>query len=136
MKRIAILLATGLMLVGGSVVRAEEEQGIKPESLHQAPDPVAAAEPSCAAPCCTAGCAKHSGRLCDWLLYRPMRSHCACCCVVSPCTPPVYTWFLDHCQAAGCRGGCGYTAAVRGPAGAGNAGGSPAGTLPDAMPER
>ncbi len=130
MKRIAMLLGTALLLIGASVARAEEDKGNQPEPSQL--EPVAAvAERPCATPCCTTGCAKRSGHFLDWLLYRPMPSHCGCHCVVSPCTPPAYLWFTDHCQGGGCHGSCGYAAAVLGPPMADN---PPVGLLPEAPP--
>ena len=102
MKRVCLMLAAGLLLSGGSVVRAAEE-GTMSGALNLA----APAEPSCAAPSC-ADCG-HCGRsrsFCDWLLYKPPSCHC-CCCVVSTCYPPLHTWFLDMCRARCGRTGCG-----------------------------
>ena len=111
MKRIAILLATGLLVGSGSMARADDEE-IKPVALHLAPAATCAVESHCDAARCGSQCSKHSGRCLDWLFYRPPSCHCACTCVVSPCTPPVYMWFLDYCQGAGCAGGCGHAAVV------------------------
>jgi len=112
MKRVSLLLAAGLLLLGGSAVRAGEPVAI-PGTLNLAPPPTGAAGSSgCAGPFSGGQChCRHSRNLCDWLLYKPPTCH-ACCCVVSSCWPPLYTWFLDRCQ--GCGDGCGHGGCGRG----------------------
>jgi hypothetical protein len=119
MKRLGVVLASGLLLLAVSAVRAEGDKGV-PGTLILSPVPAAAA-PSCgAASCCAAsGCAKgcegHSGRFLDWLCYKPARTHCACACHISDCWPPLSNWFLDMCQGGGCgRGACGHAAPCAG----------------------
>jgi hypothetical protein len=105
MKRVCLLLAAGLVLLGGSAVRAGESVAI-PGTLNLAPPP--AAGPGCAGPFCGGHChCRHSRSFCDWLLYKPPSCPCACRCVVSSCWPPLYSWFLDMCPGGGC-GGCGH----------------------------
>jgi hypothetical protein len=118
MKRVGLLLTAGLLLLGGSALRAGEPVAI-PGTLNLAPAPAEPAKSCCTGPGCGSHCAgpgcgstchcRHSRNLCDWLLYKPPSCH-ACCGVVSTCWPPTYTWFLDMCQ-GGCgscdRGGCG-----------------------------
>jgi hypothetical protein len=104
MKRVCLLLAAGVLLLGGSAVRAGEPVPI-PGTLNLAPPHPA--DSGCAGPFCGGQChCRHSRNLCDWLLYKPPSCHGACCCVVSSCYPPTYTWFLDMCQ--GCRDRCGH----------------------------
>jgi hypothetical protein len=118
MKRVFIVLASGLLLLAGSAVRAGD--GGVPGTLQLAPAPAGAA-PSCcaAAPCCApkaceSDCGGHSGRFLDWLCYKPARCH-ACCCHVSNCWPPLYNWFTDMCQGGGCgHGACGHAAPCAG----------------------
>jgi hypothetical protein len=114
MKRVCVVLASGLLLLAASAARAEEN-GVE-GTLKLAPVPAeakascGAAGPCCAAHACDKGCGGHSGRILDWLCYKPARCH-ACCCHISNCYPPLYTWFLDMCPAGGCgHGGCGHTA--------------------------
>jgi hypothetical protein len=50
----------------------------------------------------------------EWLTYRPSHcpvwcSHCTHICAPT-CTPPLYTYFLWHCQAGGCGGAMGHHA--------------------------
>lgn len=125
MKRVCILLAMGLLLPGGSAVRAEEDGGV-PGTVTVAPVLAAPAEPGCAAPACAGHCGKHSGRLCDWLLYKPPSGRCACHHKVAPCTPPLYTFFLDMCAAGGCNHGCAHAAPAVAPA--------PVGAGPEELP--
>jgi hypothetical protein len=116
MKRVCVLLAGGLLLLAGSAVRAEE--GGVPGTLQLPPahvPPAACASPPCAAPACCApaacgGHCGHSGRVWEWLCYKPVSGRCACCCHISNCYPPLYTWFLDVCQ--GCGDGCGHGASA------------------------
>ena len=47
-------------------------------------------------------------RFWEWLTYYPQScprwcSHCGCTCAPT-CVPPLYTYFLWHCHAAGCGG--------------------------------
>jgi hypothetical protein len=119
MKRMVVVLASGLLLLVGSATRAEE--GGDPATLPSSPLPAKAAPsccataPCCAAPACAAGCGGHFSHFCDWLCYKPAKSHCACACHISPCWPPLYTWFLDMCPAGGGGGGaCGHAAACAG----------------------
>jgi hypothetical protein len=131
MKRMGIVLASGLLLLAVSAVRAEGENGV-PGTLHLSPVPAPApsgcaaasccsakpsccvAKPSCcAASTCSKGCDGHAGRLWDWLCYKPARMHCACSCHVSDCWPPLHTWFLDMCQGCG-NGSCGHAAPCAG----------------------
>ena len=117
MKRVCVLLASGLLLLAGSAVRAGDG-GAVPGTLHLGPMPHGPAQtcssPSCAAPACCApaACEEHCGGHCgcfrDWLLYKPVSGRCACCCQISNCWPPLHTWFLDMCQ--GCGNGCGHAA--------------------------
>ena len=64
----------------------------------------------------------------EWLTYRP--AHCPRWCshcghYPSPtCTPPLYTYFLWHCQAAGCGGAAWHLAAAPGVADSPVAGGT------------
>jgi hypothetical protein len=77
---------------------------------HPAPAPAAA---PCAAP---ADCGHHDDRsccqrICDWLLYRPLKScachhHCHCGCAYIP-TPPLYLYFLGECKEGCGDHGCG-----------------------------
>ena len=108
MKRVCLLLAAGVVLLGGSAVRAGEAVVI-PGTLNLAAPPPA--EPGCAGLACGGSCHGRPSRSClDWLLYKPPTCHGACCCVVSTCWPPIYTHFLDMCQGCG-RGGCGHAPA-------------------------
>ncbi|HKI34653.1 MAG TPA: hypothetical protein VKA46_22545 [Gemmataceae bacterium] len=113
MKSVSILLATGLLLLGGSAVWAGEAGGTV-GTLQFAPVP--AAPPGGGASAGGEHCGGHSdggghsGRFWDWLLYKPPSDHCAChCCVISNCIQPNYMWFLDMCQ-GGCGGGCSHGA--------------------------
>jgi hypothetical protein len=114
MKRICILLAAGLLLLGSSAVRAGEDEGV-PGTLNLAPMPQASRAPCCAAPACGGACKSHCDRCLDWLMYKPPHAHCACRHVVSPCVPPLYLWFLDMCPAGGCGNGCGTHASQAAP---------------------
>jgi hypothetical protein len=130
MKRVWMLLAAGLLLMGGSAVRAEEkdeggtpgtmnlaavhteekDEGKTPGTMNLAPVREAAA-PTPARTCCpAAACEKqgcgHQRSFGDWLCYKPVKSHCACHCNISPCFPPLHMWFLDMCQGGGCGASC------------------------------
>jgi hypothetical protein len=114
MKRVCVVLASGLLFLAVSAVRAEEGNGT-PGTLNLAPVPAApaccAAAPCHAAPACAAGCDGHSNRVWNWLCYKPARVQCACSCHISNCNPPLYTYFLDMCQGGGCgHGACGHAA--------------------------
>jgi hypothetical protein len=114
MKRVCLLLAAGVLLLGGSAVRAGEPVPI-PGTLNLAPSPAGS---GCAGPFCGGQChCRHSRSCIDWLLYKPPSCHGACCCVVSGCWPRTYTWFLDMCQ--GCRDNCGHGGCGHGCAAAG-----------------
>jgi hypothetical protein len=113
MKHVCVVLAAGLLLLAASAVRAEENGGV-PGTLKLVPvpadaKPVGCASGSCcAAHACDKGCGGHEGHFLDWLCYKPARCH-ACCCHVSHCWPPLYTWFVDMCQDGGCvHGACGH----------------------------
>ncbi len=107
MKRVGILLAAAVLATGGSALRAGEAGGV-PGTLELAPVAAPPASPCCAAPDCGGHAEGHSGRFCDWLLYKPPATHCACHCAISTCVPPLYLWFLDTCQGGACgHGRCG-----------------------------
>jgi hypothetical protein len=129
MKRVCILLATGLLLLGGSAARAAADDGSAPAPLNLTAPPAAPAEPvgcaapGCAGPCgaasaCEGHCGGHSGRFREWLMYRPPETRCHCRCPIAPCMPPLHTFFLDMCAHGGCcagtpgipgcNGGCGH----------------------------
>jgi hypothetical protein len=111
MKRVGMLLAVGLVLLSGSGVRAAGEAGGPVGALNLAAPPAATAESGCAASGCCGGmaceghCDGHAGRFLDWLMYHPPETRCACHHAVTPCMPPLYTFFLDRCPRGGC--GCG-----------------------------
>jgi hypothetical protein len=132
MKRVSILLATGLFLVGGLAGRAAADEGVS-GTIHLAPAPSASVGPccgpsGCGGDCgqhCAASCDAHCGKFLDWLLYKPPATHCACHHAVAPCFQEPYVYFLDMCAARGpggcgghgCRGDCGH--AVEAPCGGG-----------------
>src|SRR5262245_60633666 len=113
--RMDIAVAVGFLVLG-SVARADEPA---PAEGQVAPPPAVASAPFCGHP---AGCCPHCKRhpLLEWLCYRPLSRPglCGCCRQPSCCRPPLYTWFLDYCQAGGgnayllrlppkCESGCG-----------------------------
>jgi hypothetical protein len=117
MKRVGMLLAVGLFVLGGSAVRAAGEGGGAPELLPAPAATAAPAESGCgAAGCAPAGCCAataceghgggHFGHFRDWLMYHPPETRCPCHHGLTPCMPPLYTFFLDRCPGGGC-GGCG-----------------------------
>jgi hypothetical protein len=112
MKRVTLLLAAGLLVLGASTGRAADAAPIR-GTLNLAQLTPVTAESCCAAPCCAAPsfpwltrCHDKLGRCCEWLMYKPPASCHDCCCVVSSCNQPVYVFFLDMCQGCG-HGGCG-----------------------------
>ncbi len=132
MKRVYVLLASALLLLAGSAVRADEHGTPGTLVISSAPATVqgcssgCTASPGCAStPCCNAApcsaahacnqeCGGREGRFLDWLCYKPANCH-ACGCHVSNCWPPLYTWFTDMCQGGGCGHGargcpCGHAA--------------------------
>jgi hypothetical protein len=88
--RTAVGIVVGLLVLG-SAARADSA----PDEERPVPQgPVAAPGEK---PC--GSCSKRHPIL-EWLLYRPAKVKCygrqpACC------RPPLYTWFLDYCQAGG-----------------------------------
>jgi hypothetical protein len=110
MKHVGILLAAGVLFVAGSAARAENGGGA-PGTLQPVPVVAAPASSCCKAAACAQGHHEgHRGRFCDWLLYKPPHTACACHCAPTSCYPPLYTWFLDMCH-GGCGGaGCGHAA--------------------------
>jgi hypothetical protein len=64
-----------------------------------------AAESCCESqPCHGHSCGDCAHRLCEWLTYRALP--CPCCCgkhCTPTCTPPLYTFFLWHCEAGCCH---------------------------------
>src|SRR5262245_51801463 len=92
LTRMALGIALGVLLLG-AVARAEPA----PAETRLAPQSPALAPGGQSCDCCSCG-KRHP--ILEWLTYRPYRGGCygrQCAC----CRPPLYTFFLDYCQAGG-----------------------------------
>jgi hypothetical protein len=136
MNRMAGLLMAGCLIWAGTACRADDKAAKTPSQSPYAPAAEAtlptSAVPEVAEPAsadCATECAGHAGllsrfqsdghcarRLWAWLTYCPQscpRSCSECGRVCAPtCTPPLYQYFLWHCDAAGNTGHCGCGAAA------------------------
>lgn len=99
----ALGMVMGLLLFG-SVARAEPAEDnarLVPEPVKVAPTPIGAPTGCC--PCTTCAPSSKFQRLKEWWTYRPLYKPGICGCYKDgdPRPAPLYTWFLDYCEAGG-----------------------------------
>jgi hypothetical protein len=116
MTKVYVLLAVGVLALGATAGRADDDAAAAPQPADAAVAPVPLPPPGRA--CCFTGCAPRSHgcqHVWEWLTYCPSHSPCCChhgchgcsscgggdgtcCCSCTPCCTPLYMYFLDRCQ--------------------------------------